>query len=538
MNRTLLFLILLAFSAGRCAADDGSWVTDRGYVPAEGALYSETGNPDIVMEKEYLELRDIGLGTTRAVFQFRNTADAAVTAECAFPISFDFVARPITLDGKGNLAADSDSPGLFRAWDFGDVVPSRHSFGRQGSLVDRGFVNDLISALAVPVDRWDAAGALKANTEDPDLYYAGTYFRDDQYPRGRVELDAVKLQQVFGFRILQDGKGIPVTTCVVEFGDGPGRLVLHFRHQLSFAANTASVVTVTYAMPTRSAVSGDPASPRAPGISQEFTWKYILQTASSWKDTLGRIVLSVRPGFQPDLAAPWRYVGTAKGQLLYTAESWKPKPEENLALAWKNTLADYPGFWRTMTEPLDPGDFPPVESPAKLLGASSFLPETADVFLPTGIWRNAPFGADRLFDGLPETAWVVRTARSGIGEYVRFSLDTAIDRIEIFNGYQRSTVNFPEKDTWSYFGKNNRVKTLDLVWDGGGLVEKLDLADTREVQRFNVSLPAGIYRAVIADVYPGSRWNDTCMGEMTFFPGTAAGFDDLNRDAFFSSFLK
>ncbi len=537
MNRTVLFLLLLSFGAGRCAADDGAWVTERGYVPAEGALYSEAGNPDVVMEKEYLELRDIGLGTTRAVFQFRNTAAAAVTVECAFPILFDFVARPITLDEKGNLAADSESPGLFKAWDFGDVVPSRHSFGRQGSLEDRGFVNDLISALSILTDHWNAAGALRANTEDPDLYFAGTYFRDDQYPRGRVELDAAKLQKVFGFHILQDGKEVPVTACVVEFGDAPGHLVLHFRHQLSFAANAPSVVTVTYAMPTRSAVSGDPASPRAPGIRREFTWKYILQTASSWKDSLGRILLCVPPGFHPDLAAPWRYVGTARGQLLYTAESWKPKAEENLALAWKDTVADYTAFWRTTTEPLYPEDFP-VESPAKLLGASSFLPETADVFLPNGIWRNAPFDAARLFDGLPETAWVVRTARSGIGEYVRFSLDSAVDRIEIRDGYQRSTVNFPDKDTWSYFGKNNRVKTLDLVRDGGGLVQELRLADTREVQRFNASLPPGIYRAVIADVYPGSRWNDTCLGEMTFFPGIAAGFDELAKDDFFRQFVK
>jgi hypothetical protein len=117
-------------------------------------------------------------------------------------------------------------------------------------------------------------------------------------------------------------------------------------------------------------------------------------------------------------------------------------------------------------------------------------------------------------------------------------LDTPVDRVEISNGFQRSAVNFPDKDTWSYFGKNNRVKTLDLVRDDGALAARLRLADTREVQRFNVTLPAGIYRAVIADVYPGSRWNDTCLGEMSFFPGTAAGFDELNKDAFFRPFLK
>lgn len=525
MNRTMLFLALLALGAGRAAADDGSWVTQRGYVPAEGALYSEAGNPDIVMEKEYLELRDVGLGTTRAVFQFRNTAAAAVIAECAFPILFDFVCRQITLDGVP-------------AWDFGDVVPGRYASAEQGSPEDKGFVNDVISALSIPTDPWDAKAALKASSEDPDVYYAGTYFRDDKYPRGRAELNPVKLQKLLGFRIQQDGKDVTVTTCVVEFGDAPGHLVLHFRHQLSFAAGASSVVTVTYAMPTRSAVSAEPTSPRSPGIRREFSWKYILETASSWKDSLGKIVLSVPPGLRTDLAAPWRYVGTANGQLLYTAEGWKPKPEQNLELTWRDAVVDYPGFWRDQKEGLDDTEFSVARGQAKLLGASSFLAETADVFLPVGIWRGAPFDAARVFDGLPETAWAVRTARSGVGEYVRFSLDKAVDRIEIANGFQRSTVNFPDKDTWSYYGKNNRVKVLDLVRDDGTPVAKLRLADTREIQRFNVTLPPGTYRAVIADVYKGSRWNDTCLGEMTFIPGTAAGFDDLNRDAFFSSCLR
>jgi hypothetical protein len=276
---------------------------------------------------------------------------------------------------------------------------------------------------------------------------------------------------------------------------------------------------------------------RSPGVSRQYTWNYVLETASSWKDTLGRIVLAVPPGFHLELEAPWRSLGAAKGLLFYTAENWKPTSAENLSLEWSDTAADYPEFWRQVTEPLDTEDLPTVDSPAKLLGASTYLPEKADVFLPFGIWRNAPFDAARLFDGLPETAWVVRTPKGGIGEYARFSLDSDVRRIEVSNGYQRSTVDFPDKDTWSYFGKNNRVKTLDIVRDNGSLVARLPLADTREVQRFNVSLPAGIYRAVISGIYPGSRWNDTCLGELGFVRGTAEGFDAVSRDPFFKPFL-
>ena len=184
-------LLALVLGAPRAGADDGSWATGRGYTPAEGALYSETGNPDVVMEKEYLELRDVGLGATRAVFQFRNARDEPLTVECAFPIRFDFTARQSVPE----------------TWDLGD---------------DNGFVSDVLAALGVPT--------------------AGTSFRDDQYPRGRKELDPAKLLRLFEFRILQDGRELTVESCIADFGEGPGHLVLHFRHQLPFSPGGTSVV--------------------------------------------------------------------------------------------------------------------------------------------------------------------------------------------------------------------------------------------------------------------------------------------------------
>ena len=44
---------------------------------------------------------------------------------------------------------------------------------------------------------------------------------------------------------------------------------------------------------------------------------------------------------QPEPAADWTW-------------TWKPAPGENLSLEWRDTQADYPEFWRQVTEPLDP----------------------------------------------------------------------------------------------------------------------------------------------------------------------------------------
>jgi hypothetical protein len=81
------------------------------------------------------------------------------------------------------------------------------------------------------------------------------------------------------------------------------------------------------------------------------------------------------------------------------------------------------------------------------------------------------------------------------------------------------------------------VKTLEIRKDGGGAVAVLDLADTRDLQYFTISLAPGTYRAVIAAVYSGSKWHDTCLGELTFFPGTTMDLSRLAKDAFLGKFV-
>ena len=78
--------ILLAAAAFAGWADDGSWSIDRAYDPSEGALYAEAGNPDIVLQREFLELDEVATGSTTAVFQFHNTARGAVTVQAGFPL--------------------------------------------------------------------------------------------------------------------------------------------------------------------------------------------------------------------------------------------------------------------------------------------------------------------------------------------------------------------------------------------------------------------------------------------------------------------
>jgi hypothetical protein len=99
---------------------------------------------------------------------------------------------------------------------------------------------------------------------------------------------------------------------------------------------------------------------------------------------------------------------------------------------------------------------------SKVLGASSFLPDKADVFVRHGVIRKVGFDAARLFYGIRETALAEGKPGDGVGEFVSFSLDRPVWKVAVRNGYLRSPIDIPEKATWSYFEKNNRVSSLQI----------------------------------------------------------------------------
>ena len=516
-------LVFLA-GAGLAIADDGSWSESRGYTPAEGALYAEEGNQDITLEKEYLELSDYKTGTTRAVFQFRNTARKAVTVECAFPIKLVWNVPELSGSGEG------------AGWYFGET-------SRYGPRYPNGPFNDTI-------DNWLQAfgsrGATNVTLEfEDEPNWEGKFLAQKDYPTGRKDfkpntfLGADGSGGLISLDIKQDGKPVALSNCVVDFGNVPGRITLHFRHQLAFAAGAVSRVEVNYAFPAGESSSGDP---YRPGSDNTYSWDYILETGASWKEPIGSLVLAVPPDFRGELPAPFKPIGISSIGPLFLANAWEPTGEQNLRLTWIDSEVDTETMarvWKEFARDIDLESAANPEPGVQVLGASSSLPDKADVFVRGGIIRSADFGAERLFDGLRETAWVEGKAGDGIGEYVAFSVDRSMNMMAVQNGYLRSTVDFPEKATWSYFEKNNRVKVLQIEKNNGDPVAGFDLADTRDFQYFMLDLPPGSYRAVIKEVYPGTKWKDTCLGELRFFPGpiNSPELGRLAGDPFFEEFV-
>ena len=82
--------------------------------------------------------------------------------------------------------------------------------------------------------------------------------------------------------------------------------------------------------------------------------------------------------------------------------------------------------------------------------------------------------------------------------------EVPIAKIGIINGYAKG----------DKFKQNNRVKKALLVFSNGQRIA-LDLADTPKMQYFNFEpVPASQVRLIIENVYPGTKWDDTCISEI------------------------
>jgi hypothetical protein len=521
MKKPSLVLLLLA-GAALLFADDGSWGDSRGFTPSVGDLYSLQGNPDIVLDKEYLELSDYRTGRTRAVFLFANTSKAAVTVECAFPVLLEFLVDQIALD-LTMQPTESRGPTDQEGWDFGGTG----NYAPQAQGPYRTNAGDWFQALGVHVQLW----------EPQERDWGGRFIPASTYPKGRRDFPAAEFKDKLSLSIRQDGREVPITACVADLGTGPEKITLHFRHRLTFASGASSEVEVVYESPAGAKAFG---GPDVAGHINLFEWNYILATGASWKGPIGSLVLALPPDFNGEIPAELKPMGSFGGRLLYQARAWEPKSTQDLDLSWSETSIsseEAKPVWLSTPQEISLKNATRAKEGVRALGASSFLKDKADIFVPAGVIRQAPFDAARLFDGIRETCWVEGTTDDGIGEYVRFALDAPMNVVAVQNGFLRSTIDVPEKATWSYFEKNNRVKTLEIRKESGEKAAILNLADIRDLQYFTVALAPGNYRAAIAAVYPGTKWKDTCLGELSFFPGVTVDLSPLAKDKFFGRFV-
>lgn len=146
-------------------------------------------------------------------------------------------------------------------------------------------------------------------------------------------------------------------------------------------------------------------------------------------------------------------------------------------------------------------DVVPMSSVSGRIEASSAL-EPVEAYNP-----------DFLFDSRTGFGWADgNTDDSGEGEYLTFIFDSprTIEKIRIWNGYQRSE---------THFSQNERAASVTMGADDD-LVE-YDLEDTMDPQTITLENPflGSEFKIEFPEIYQGSTYTDLVISELRFFDG-------------------
>lgn len=141
---------------------------------------------------------------------------------------------------------------------------------------------------------------------------------------------------------------------------------------------------------------------------------------------------------------------------------------------------------------------------------SAFAEVSASSQLPSDSYGS--YFACAAVDGSTETAWVEGVSGPGIGEWIQLTFSSPIElrdlRFDV--GYDKSA---------DLFAKNNRIKSATLVFSNGEPMT-VGFEDARGPQEFAMARAPGsnvetaFVRVIIDEVYPGTRYDDTCLAEI------------------------
>jgi hypothetical protein len=139
-----------------------------------------------------------------------------------------------------------------------------------------------------------------------------------------------------------------------------------------------------------------------------------------------------------------------------------------------------------------------------------FATASASSVLPADRWGT--YHAWSAIDDRLDSPWTEGVAGPGIDEWVMLTFPGKIEvwGIGLDVGYDRDT---------ELFRANNRIKRALLIFSNGEEVE-ITLSDKQGIQMIALarapgpSIETNYIKIVIKEVYPGTRYDDTCLGEI------------------------
>ncbi len=156
-----------------------------------------------------------------------------------------------------------------------------------------------------------------------------------------------------------------------------------------------------------------------------------------------------------------------------------------------------------------PGSTALASSDATIENLSFSADAQASSSLPSD--RYGSYGPAQAVDGSAATAWSEGVEGDGVGEFLQldFPAPVQIDYLEILNGYAADAASF---------AANNRAAAVTITFDDGRSFTLL-LDDLPDMQRFDQwsagqGTVTSSLRLTIDAVYPGTRFDDTCLAEL------------------------
>jgi hypothetical protein len=183
---------------------------------------------------------------------------------------------------------------------------------------------------------------------------------------------------------------------------------------------------------------------------------------------------------------PFTYI-----QNLDTKEKWLSLISDELLFMYNSTDSD-PLFWGVNKNYINSTEL--IIYSSDFL-SSSYLVEGKTTYLPKFLGNTA---LDKL--------WVEGVPGHGIGETISFSKPILVENLYLSNGY----VSYNKPYLYCYNNRVKKIKITDELDDTFEMTFTLD--DTPNPQK--IDLESKEVRKLIIeiqDIYPGSKWDDTCI---------------------------
>jgi len=125
--------------------------------------------------------------------------------------------------------------------------------------------------------------------------------------------------------------------------------------------------------------------------------------------------------------------------------------------------------------------------------------------------NNVTYPAGNAVDGNPATAWQARNDNSGADEWILLEYDepVVVDFIKVWPGYSRSE---------THYSRNARAKSATFEFSGNQFVTyEFDDVFSYQIVWLNKRIETTFIKMTIDEVYPGSRFRDLCISEISAY---------------------